>query len=122
MSPTSSRAGISSVNGSGLDNMMLSYVGLIWFLHIAAGVFVPSPLDGSLTRNTLYGDPHPKQPGRRVPVPALYSQRYSEQTFIGTHNSAAVRTAENDWSISGKLERRHLGLLLGLVVGTVTAP
>lgn len=31
----------------------------------------------------------------------LYYKRYSEQTFIGTHNSAAIRTAENGYSLSG---------------------
>lgn len=46
-------------------------------------------------------DPQPKRPGHRVPVPELYHKRYSEQTFIGTHNAAAVRTKENNWSISG---------------------
>ena len=49
----------------------------------------------------LDDDPYPKTPGLRVPVPALFSQRYSEQTFIGTHDSAAIRTPENGWSISG---------------------
>ncbi|KAK3643136.1 hypothetical protein LTR56_004975 [Elasticomyces elasticus] len=46
-------------------------------------------------------DPHPTLPGPRTPVPSLYHQRYSEQTFIGTHDSVAVRTAENRWSLSG---------------------
>ncbi|KAK5725544.1 hypothetical protein LTR15_003732 [Elasticomyces elasticus] len=46
-------------------------------------------------------DPHPTLPGPRTPVPSLYDQRYSEQTFIGTHDSVAVRTAENRWSLSG---------------------
>lgn len=45
--------------------------------------------------------PHPKQPGSRIPVPALYHKRYSEQTFIGTHDAVAIRTAENNWSLSG---------------------
>lgn len=42
-----------------------------------------------------------KPPATRRPVPALYHRRWSEQTFIGTHNAPAIRTAENDWSISG---------------------
>ncbi|EMC95633.1 hypothetical protein BAUCODRAFT_34390 [Baudoinia panamericana UAMH 10762] len=46
-------------------------------------------------------DPHPNLPGRRTPPPESYTKRYSEQTFIGTHNSAAIRTAENGWSLSG---------------------
>ncbi|KAI5363955.1 Putative PLC-like phosphodiesterase, TIM beta/alpha-barrel domain superfamily [Septoria linicola] len=46
-------------------------------------------------------DPHPKKPGHRRPVPELYYKRYSEQTFIGTHDAAAVRTEDNGWSISG---------------------
>ncbi|KAK1057096.1 hypothetical protein LTR74_014408 [Friedmanniomyces endolithicus] len=45
--------------------------------------------------------PHPKPPGSRNPVPSLYGRRYSEQTFIGTHDSVAVRTPENGWSLSG---------------------
>ncbi|KAK4613757.1 PI-PLC X domain-containing protein 1 [Fulvia fulva] len=46
-------------------------------------------------------DPVPKQPGQRIPVPALYNHRYSEQTFIGAHDAVAVRTAENGWTLSG---------------------
>lgn len=46
-------------------------------------------------------DPYPKRPGSRKPVPALYNQRYSEQTFIGTHDAAALRTEENGYSLSG---------------------
>lgn len=46
-------------------------------------------------------DPQPKKPGHRRPVPELYYKRYSEQTFIGTHNAAAVRTKENGYSLSG---------------------
>ncbi|KAK0945876.1 hypothetical protein LTR29_002733 [Friedmanniomyces endolithicus] len=45
--------------------------------------------------------PHPKPPGSRKPVPSLYGRRYSEQTFVGTHDSVAVRTPENGWSLSG---------------------
>ncbi|EME41966.1 hypothetical protein DOTSEDRAFT_89490 [Dothistroma septosporum NZE10] len=62
--------------------------------------FVPSRIP---LRHLLDGkdEPHPKQPGDRVPVPALYSRRYSEQTFVGTHDAVAVRNAENDWSLSG---------------------
>lgn len=44
---------------------------------------------------------HPSPPGSRHPVPSLYSHRYSEQTFIGSHNAAAIRTEENNWSLSG---------------------
>lgn len=43
----------------------------------------------------------PKPPGTRHPVPSLRHHRYSEQTFIGTHNAAAIRTKENNWSLSG---------------------
>lgn len=46
-------------------------------------------------------DPHPKKPGNRTTIPNLFIERYSKQTFIGTHNSAAIRTRENNWSISG---------------------
>uniref|UniRef100_A0A2D3UNT6 PLC-like phosphodiesterase n=1 Tax=Ramularia collo-cygni TaxID=112498 RepID=A0A2D3UNT6_9PEZI len=48
-----------------------------------------------------YDGPNPKKPGSRRPVPALYNQRYSEQTFIGTHDAAALRTEENGYSLSG---------------------
>lgn len=44
---------------------------------------------------------HPAPPGTRHPVPSLYHHRYSEQTFIGTHNAAAIRTKDNNWSLSG---------------------
>lgn len=50
---------------------------------------------------TYDGAPVIKPPGIRRPVPSLYHKRYSEQTFIGTHNAPAIRTADNDWSISG---------------------
>jgi hypothetical protein len=46
-------------------------------------------------------DPQPKPPGKRIPVEALYNKRYSEQTFIGTHDAVALRTPENGWSLSG---------------------
>ena len=46
-------------------------------------------------------EPHPSPPGARLPVPAAYYRRFSEQTFIGTHNAAAVRSEENNWSLSG---------------------
>ena len=45
--------------------------------------------------------PHPKQPGHRITVPELYYKRYSEQTFIGTHDAAALRTEDNGYSLSG---------------------
>jgi len=44
---------------------------------------------------------HPSPPGTRHPIPSLYHHRYSEQTFIGTHNAAAIRTKDNNWSLSG---------------------
>ncbi|GAB7324436.1 hypothetical protein MBLNU13_g08365t1 [Cladosporium sp. NU13] len=44
---------------------------------------------------------HPTPPRQRHPVPSLFHARYSEQTFIGSHNSAAIRTKENNWSLSG---------------------
>lgn len=46
-------------------------------------------------------DFHPTPPRTRHPVPSLYHARYSEQTFIGTHNAAAIRTKENGWTLSG---------------------
>ena len=51
--------------------------------------------------NFAEGTPFPKQPRHRIPVPSLYYRRYSEQTFIATHNSVAIRTEENNWSLSG---------------------
>ncbi|KAM0717923.1 hypothetical protein Q7P37_006255 [Cladosporium fusiforme] len=44
---------------------------------------------------------HPNPPPTRHPIPSLKAHRYSEQTFIGTHNAAAIRTKENNWSLSG---------------------
>jgi hypothetical protein len=44
---------------------------------------------------------HPTPPRLRHPVPSLYHARYSEQTFIGTHDAAAMRTKDNNWSLSG---------------------
>jgi hypothetical protein len=41
------------------------------------------------------------KPKPRTPVPSLFTARYSEQTFIGAHDSVALRTEENGWSISG---------------------
>ncbi|CAK1366866.1 hypothetical protein CB0940_10235 [Cercospora beticola] len=46
-------------------------------------------------------EPHPKRPGHRRAVPSLFHKRYSEQTFIGTHDAAAIRRKENNWSLSG---------------------
>ncbi|TKA73862.1 hypothetical protein B0A55_04477 [Friedmanniomyces simplex] len=78
-------------------------------LHTLLSILVFLPLTyPAIVRNGVQrpsddgnDDPHPKPPGSRVPVPSLYSQRYSEQTFIGTHDSVALRTPENGWSISG---------------------
>ncbi|KAK5124427.1 hypothetical protein LTR85_001644 [Meristemomyces frigidus] len=81
---------------------MLILAWLFYGLQICASAAVYSRGSGGHTTCQLRDDnPHPKQPGSRIPVPTLYSQRYSEQTFIGTHNSAAVRTPDNGWSISG---------------------
>jgi hypothetical protein len=44
---------------------------------------------------------HPSPPRTRHPIPSLYYHRYSEQTFIGNHNAAAIRTKENNGSLSG---------------------
>ena len=58
------------------------------------------PLDrASATR--LQDDGPSKDPGKRIPVDSLFYESYSAQTFIGTHNSAAIRTEENGWSLSG---------------------
>jgi hypothetical protein len=46
-------------------------------------------------------DFHPTPPRIRHPIPSLYHTRYSEQTFIGTHDAAAIRTKENGWTLSG---------------------
>jgi hypothetical protein len=46
-------------------------------------------------------DFHPTPPHVRHPIPSLYHTRYSEQTFIGTHDAAAIRTKENGWTLSG---------------------
>lgn len=46
-------------------------------------------------------EPNPKTPGHRIPVPSSFHRRYSEQTFIGAHDSVALRTPNNNWSLSG---------------------
>lgn len=56
---------------------------------------------GAPNNDHLDDEPYPKRPGHRVPVHELYHKRYSEQTFIATHDSVAIRTKENNWSISG---------------------
>ena len=73
----------------------------IQFLQVSTTAkLFPWPINPTL-QNFQDEEPQPKQPGKRVPVPSLYLKRYSEQTFIGTHNSIAVSTADNGWSISG---------------------
>jgi hypothetical protein len=39
-------------------------------------------------------DFHPTPPHVRQPISSLYHTRYSEQTFIGTHDAAAIRTTK----------------------------
>lgn len=51
------------------------------------------------------GDPVPKLPGKRQHIPDLYKRRYSEITWIGSHNSEALRTEDNGWTLSGKVSR-----------------
>jgi hypothetical protein len=46
-------------------------------------------------------DFHPTPPRIRHTIPSLYHTRYSQQTFIGTHDAAAIRTKENGWTLSG---------------------
>ncbi|KAF2720951.1 PLC-like phosphodiesterase [Polychaeton citri CBS 116435] len=46
-------------------------------------------------------EPYPKLPGQRHPYLYLYYRSFSEQTFIGTHDAAAIRTPDNNWSLSG---------------------
>lgn len=81
---------------------------------IAASREWREPLD---PENILRARDPPKAPGKRQPLPELYRRRYSEVTFVGTHNSAAVRTKENGWSISGR--RVFVVLLLLLAAGFV---
>ncbi|KAL9082427.1 MAG: hypothetical protein Q9159_006416 [Coniocarpon cinnabarinum] len=50
---------------------------------------------------SLYDIPWPKAPSRRQPMPNLNARKYSDITFIGAHNSEALRTPENDWSLFG---------------------
>ena len=45
--------------------------------------------------------PYPKNPGHRHPVKHINRRKYSEITWIGAHDSAALRTPDNDWSIFG---------------------
>lgn len=46
-------------------------------------------------------DEQPKLPGRRKTIPGLYKRPYGEITWIGAHDSPALRTKENGWSLSG---------------------
>ena len=81
---------------------MLLHAFLLHLLHVCAiAELFQWPLNPSTARTIREDDPHPKEPGKRVPVPSLFFHKYSEQTFIGTHNSVAIRTAENGWSLSG---------------------
>ena len=80
---------------------------LITYLTVALGIAVaqcssidqkrPFPTFPSLNTAGF----HPTPPRVRYPVPSLYHARYSEQTFIGTHDAAAIRTKDNNWSLSG---------------------
>lgn len=94
--------------------MLVQHLGIILLACLTAGAVLreqaPSQqlpfLDDVATdqwigRQVAEDDPYPKRPGHRIPVPALYHRRYSEQTFIGTHDSAALRTEENGYSLSG---------------------
>ncbi|KAK3697087.1 hypothetical protein LTR37_017685 [Vermiconidia calcicola] len=72
----------------------------LWLLLVYVAAEVSQrPFD--LTNIPHADTPHPKEPGHRRTLPALFHRRYSEQTFIGTHDSVAIRDAENDWSLSG---------------------
>lgn len=72
----------------------------LWLLLVYVAAEVSQrPFD--LTNIPHADTPHPKEPGHRRTLPALFHRRYSEQTFIGTHDSVAIRDTENDWSLSG---------------------
>jgi hypothetical protein len=78
---------------------MLSFVIRLFVIVICANATVQQMSPAS--NNIEIFRPYPKQPGHRRAVPELFHHRYSEQTFIGTHNSVAIRTKENNWSLSG---------------------
>lgn len=78
--------------------LLCSFTIFLYSIHIVTALQNPLPA----SRQTVdEGDPNPKLPSARRPVPALYHQRYSEQTFIGAHDSPALRTEDNGWSLSG---------------------
>ena len=79
------------------DNYALNMRVTVFILSCYAAIAQCS----ALNQQSPVKDFHPSPPGTRRPIPSLYSHRYSEQTFIGTHNAAAIRTRENNWSLSG---------------------
>lgn len=94
---------------------------LAWWLVVISFVFAAANIQlkaiGALhDGRRLEEDPYPKKPGKRIPLPELYHRKYSEQTFIATHDSAAIRTEENNWSISGNQYFSPAGELLLSVV------
>ena len=69
---------------------------LVEAIHYPAAYQTPIDFDPSQIER-----PWPKAPLHRQPVPGLNTRRYSEITFIGAHNSEALRTPDNDWSLFG---------------------
>lgn len=74
-------------------HVLVALFALLTILNVAIGQ--QFPLQG------LSDDPYPKQPGHRKIPAGLQSRRYSEQTFIGAHDSPALRTEENGYTLSG---------------------
>lgn len=77
----------------------------IYFISALAGAILQKPIsldpDYSVLEEALQIQPYPKRPGKRKPVSGLSERKYSEVSFIGAHNSEALRTEENDWSLFG---------------------
>lgn len=69
-------------------------------LHVVAEQV---PLSAAFSADPLEdGDPVPKLPGKRQHIPGLYKRPYSQITWLGTHNSEALRREDNGWTLSGK--------------------
>ena len=81
--------------------MLYCYVLLVWIVLATASVGPPCIPPSEPDLRGLYAQPFPKAPGRRIADPDLYQRKYSDVTFIGAHNSEALRTEENEWSLFG---------------------
>lgn len=76
---------------------LLTYLSL-WLPNKATSYVFKEPYSDGVAQTLR---PHPQAPGKRMPVQNLYQRRYSDISWIGTHNSEALRREDNGWSLSG---------------------